>query len=132
MASSFVTQISKILCMRTSSNSARTGLVIPHNFKSPPFAFKCRNEDRKAPRPGAVHEAQPGQVEDHLPARLEQRRDVSLELLGIAGVELFAWQDHDCHVTDLLRRQLHPDLLVQAALRFLTREMQFLPRSSRS
>ena len=129
MASSFVTQMSKILCMRTSSKSARTGLVIPQNFKSPPIAFKCLSEKRKAPSPELSTKRRP--VEDHLPVRLEQGRDVSLELLGIAGVDLFAWQNHDCHVTDLFRRQLHSDLLVQAALRFLTREMVFLPRSSR-
>ena len=38
-ASSLVTEMSKILCIRTSSNSARTGLVISHSFRSPPLAF---------------------------------------------------------------------------------------------
>ena len=125
-------QISNILCIRTSSKSARTGLVIPHNFKSPPVAFNCLKDDRNAPRPELSTKRSSGQVEDHLPARLEQRRDVSFEFLGIAGVELLARQDHDSHVADLLRRQLHRDLLVLgSSLRFLTMEMQFLPRSSR-
>lgn len=40
-ASSLLPQMSKILCIRTSSNTAPTGFDMPHSFSSPPVAFNC-------------------------------------------------------------------------------------------
>ena len=66
----------------------------PAQLQVPTGSIQVPQRGQEGTQPGAVHEPQAGQVEDDLPVRLEQGRDVSLELLGIAGVELIARQDH--------------------------------------
>src|ERR1019366_748395 len=43
--------MSKIRCMRTSSNTPRTCFDMPQSFTSPPLAFSLRKHEMKAPSP---------------------------------------------------------------------------------
>ena len=66
-------------------------------------------QDRAKAR--AVNEAQLAKIEHHLAARLEHGPDVALELLGVAGVQLFAGQHDHGDVADLFGEQFHEVLL---------------------
>ena len=131
MASSFVPQISKILCIRTSSKSARTGLVIPHNFKSPPVAFSCLSDDRNAPRPELSTKRSSARSKTTFP-----RGSSSGAISRLNSLALLASSCSPGRTTTVTSPIFSVVSsiglsLVQAVLRFLTMEMQFLPRSSR-
>src|SRR5262249_48961156 len=50
-ASSRVSKMSRILCIRTSSQRALTSLVVRHSLRSPPAVWTLRSEPMMAPQP---------------------------------------------------------------------------------
>jgi hypothetical protein len=72
-----------------------------------PLAVQLTQARQDRAQPRTVDEAQLAEIEHDLAARLEQRRNVALEILGVAGVQLLAGQDHHRHVANRLRRHIH-------------------------